>query len=247
MNGQIQPHSLIFPDTLSSARRIAPIVIAALGVPERVVDLGGGTGGWCRAFRENGSSKVTCIDHADTLRSQLHIEPEEFLACDLSAEVPQPIACDLVLSLEVAEHLPRESSQGIVRFLTSCAPRVLFSAAIPGQQGHKHVNERPARYWRELFGEHGFDACDIIRPRIINDVSVPYWYRQNMLLFARRDSLQAVPVAMQPFGCIPEEFELVHERVLNAYRSPGLEPKLSELLRQMPRALRASLRRQLRG
>lgn len=236
----------MYPDAINSARRVVPVVISQLGLPTRVIDLGGGTGAWCRAFRECGVANVTCIDHPRTLRSELHVAREEFLECDLNAGLPLPIACDLAVSLEVAEHLPPELGPGIVRFLTACASTVLFSAAIPGQPGHVHINERPARYWRELFGACGFEARDIIRPRIICDETVPYWYRQNMLIFARRDGGDKGMPASVPFSHIPEEFELVHERVLMRYRQPMREPGLGEVLRQLRHALRSSLARRLR-
>ena len=48
---------------------------------------------------------------------------------------------DLVVSLEVAEHLPSECAETFVDSLTGLGPIVLFSAAIPHQGGTNHANE----------------------------------------------------------------------------------------------------------
>lgn len=57
---------------------------------------------------------------------------------------------DLVLSIEVLEHVPRDNHDQVFDFLVSRAGRVIvFSAARPGQGGHGHVAERPESEWRE--------------------------------------------------------------------------------------------------
>ncbi|MGH9830080.1 MAG: hypothetical protein ACREDR_43265, partial [Blastocatellia bacterium] len=66
---------------------------------------------------------------------------------------------------------------------TGSAPLILFSAAIPGQQGQGHVNERWPSYWRRLFARHAFSMLDPIRPCVREDRRVMWWYRQNLLLF----------------------------------------------------------------
>jgi hypothetical protein len=59
--------------------------------------------------------------------------------------VPRPLQWwrfDLALCLEVAEHLPAAAGDSLVRRLASVGARILFSAAIPGQGGRNHVNEK---------------------------------------------------------------------------------------------------------
>ena len=76
-------------------------------------------------------------------------------------------------------------------FRSRHADVVLFSAAIPHQGGHHHVNERFPEYWRDLFGAEGYAAVDLLRPRLWDDEAVLPWLRQNLLVFARRELLQA--------------------------------------------------------
>lgn len=63
---------------------------------------------------------------------------------------------DMVLSVEVAEHVPREMHEALFDFLVSHAERlIVFSGARPGQGGHGHVSERPELEWREEFTSRG--------------------------------------------------------------------------------------------
>jgi hypothetical protein len=100
---------------------------------------------------------------------------------------------DLVVSLEVAEHLPGEHAETYVDSLTRLGPAVLFSAAVPYQGGTEHVNEQWPDYWVELFERKGFVVLDPIRKRIWQHPGVEYWYSQNILLFVKRDYLENRP------------------------------------------------------
>ena len=63
---------------------------------------------------------------------------------------------------------------------------VLFSAAIPGQGGTHHLNERWPSYWANLFGSAGYDVLDVVRANIWDDARVEWWYRQNLLVFGTK-------------------------------------------------------------
>src|SRR5262249_44336379 len=72
-------------------------------------------------------------------------------------------------------------------------PVILFSAAIPHQQGVEHINEQWPSYWFERFRSHGYRVIDCIRSLIWLDDSLPAHYRQNLLLYASEDYLSANP------------------------------------------------------
>jgi hypothetical protein len=66
---------------------------------------------------------------------------------------------DLVISSEVAEHLPHNSALVFVNNLVSHAKdMVFFTAAEPGQgaKGDRHINEQPREYWIAEFNKRGF-------------------------------------------------------------------------------------------
>ena len=183
---------MLHDGAMSSARVIVPIVIE-LVKPRSVVDVGCGTGAWLSVLMENGVADVVGVDGSYIDRARLVIPSESFVTHDLSKPLELDRRFDLALSLEVAEHLPRASAPRFIATLVGLAPIVLFSAAIPGQGGTDHVNERWPDYWASLFAEHGFTPVDAIRPRIWTNAEVEPWYAQNILMFASRDALAESP------------------------------------------------------
>ena len=229
-----------FPPLVSEARRIVTLLSELIELPRSMIDLGGNTGAWCQAFKNAGAQKVLCIDHPRTRQEKLLVDDSEFLACDLSTTLPAPIPCDLAVSLEVLEHVPEPAGEAAVDFLTQSAPMVLFSAAVPGQPGWEHINCKPHAYWKSLFQQRGFERLDIIRPRIIEDATMPFWYRQNLFLFANAAGLGRVRVRQIPFENIPDDFELVHTRLLEEYRKRE-NTTLGKVFRQLWSSLARSV------
>jgi hypothetical protein len=101
-----------------------------------------------------------------------------------------PGKVDLAISLEVAEHLSPIRAESFVSDLCEAASFVLFGAAIPGQGGVGHVNEQWQSYWASLFAAQGYQCFDAVRPLVWGEKQLPYWYRQNILLYSKT-SLEA--------------------------------------------------------
>jgi len=171
---------------LTSARRILPLVLETTRA-RSLVDVGSGIGAWAKVAKELGCA-VAALDGDWVPRDHLLVDPAEFVCVDL-ANPPQDLGrrFDLALSLEVAEHLPPTSADRFVGFLTSLAPVVVFSAAVPWQVGTHHINEQYPGYWATRFEAHGFVAFDAIRPRVWYDQEVEFYYRQNTIIYVRRD------------------------------------------------------------
>jgi SAM-dependent methyltransferase len=182
-----EPHDAL---TRRSAEVIVPLVMELLA-PRSVCDVGCGLGIWLSVFQEHGAAEVLGIDGEYVGREKLTIDPERFVAADLERGLPGVGRFDLAVSLEVAEHLSEAAAAGFVDGLVALAPAVLFSAAIPGQGGRRHLNEQWPEYWRAQFARHGYLPIDCIRPRIWQAREVRLWYRQNMLLFASRTLIEA--------------------------------------------------------
>jgi cyclopropane fatty-acyl-phospholipid synthase-like methyltransferase len=61
------------------------------------------------------------------------------------------------MSVEVAEHVPKERSDAFINNLLKHAKKnVLFTAAPPGQHGTGHVNCQPKEFWFEKFSSRGW-------------------------------------------------------------------------------------------
>jgi SAM-dependent methyltransferase len=166
-----------------SATVVVPIAMELIA-PRSVVDVGCGVGTWLAVFKERGCD-VCGVDGDYVDRSSLMIPPPNFTPSDLGRPLALGRTFDLAVSLEVAEHLAPERGPSFVRDLTLLAPAVMFSAAIPGQGGVNHVNERWQDYWAGLFLEHGYEPADVIRPRVWMDDRVDAFYRQNTILFVK--------------------------------------------------------------
>jgi hypothetical protein len=232
-----------YPDPRESAKIIVPLLMEMLAGPRTAVDLGGGIGAWGEVFRTNGVERYICIDDPRIKEADLRIPSQDYVGYDLSAGLPAPIPSDLAVSLEFAEHVQGALSREIVNFLVASAPVVLFAASIPGQPGLHHVNEQPPKYWKTLFAERGYRQLDLIRPKILDQRTIPYWYRQNLFVYANEARALQLAVYQKPFADIPDDFELVHERVLNLYRAAPKPPGIKTWLRGLPAALTTSLRR----
>ena len=100
---------------------------------------------------------------------------------------------DLVFTIEVAEHIPRDRHPKVVDFLTSqTAKYLVFSAAQPGQKGVGHIAERTADEWQAEFESRGllYMPNTTRALRGASSASMYDWnHRNNPLVFAHRDAL----------------------------------------------------------
>jgi cyclopropane fatty-acyl-phospholipid synthase-like methyltransferase len=175
-------------EALKSAREIVPLLIDLID-PKSVVDVGCGRGAWLKVFKENGVSKIYGIDGNWVKAKDLLIDKGEFSASDLKKPFCADEKFDLVVSLEVAEHLPCECAEQFVESLAKCGPVIVFSAAIPLQWGTGHVNEQWPEYWAKLFRKNGYLPIDCIRKKIWNNKNVEYYYAQNIIIYAKKDAI----------------------------------------------------------
>ncbi len=171
---------------LTSARAVAPLVMSLVG-PSSIVDVGCGEGLWLKAFAEAGA-EVRGVDGAWVNVDRLAIPKDRFAVCDL--EQPFELgSADLAMSLEVAEHLPDAVADSFIASLTSIAPVILFSAAIPLQGGSHHVNEQWPEYWEKKFRARGYVPVDAVRRHVWDDERVSFFYAQNILLYVKESEL----------------------------------------------------------
>lgn len=178
-----------------------------LAAPRSIIDFGCGDGTWLAVAIRLGATDVLGVDGAWVPTDALQIPPSRFRAVDLAAPLDLGRRFDLAFCLEVAEHLPSSAAPVLVRTLTSHAPLILFSAAIPFQGGEDHVNECWPSGWRSLFESQGFACLDVLRGAIWEDPSVETWFRQNLLLFVHSAHIAAHP-ELAAAGPLP--LDIVH-------------------------------------
>ena len=177
-------------NTRNSAKNILKIVLDVFDV-KSVCDVGGGIGVWEKEYmkqRGEREQEVLLLDGDYIDEKDLTISPKYFKKVDLEQRFSMERRFDLALSLEVAEHLTVKRAESFIEDLTKLSDVILFSAAISKQGGAGHINEQPVSYWKSIFEENGYTAFDIIRPNIQNEEDVLSWYKQNTMVYVKKDS-----------------------------------------------------------
>ncbi len=178
-----------------SAGATLPHLLQALSV-RSVLDVGCGAGAWLSVHQRLGVADVVGIDGDYVDRSLLLVAPECFKPGDIAEPFDLGRRFDLVQCLEVAEHVSAARSDALIDNLVRHGPIVLFSAAVPGQGGEDHINEKPCAHWRDRFAQRGYHLFDFLRSKVLDDPAVEPWYRYNLMLFVHDSAVAGLPAAV---------------------------------------------------
>jgi len=230
--------------TIHSARTILQL-LGSWNQIRSVVDVGCGTGTWLTVAKSLGAQRLVGYEGGWVNQGMLDDQSIELRNINFEDSMPSDSDLfDLVISLEVAEHLTSDRASAFVQSLCRLGPLVMFSAAVPMQGGRKHLNEQWQSYWARLFQANGFFAIDFVRPKIWNEESIPFYYRQNTILYANAE--HAVFGAKTfPIKHI-QILDLVHPILLEKVKNEELGVK--ESLRaafSLPRLLYAAIHRRI--
>ena len=118
---------------------------------ESVLDFGGGPGIYLTGFRDqlNLTQLFTVEPHplGNCVFRQI-----QHLRMDIFSAPPLGRSFDLVMSLEVAEHIPTDLHARLIEWLLAHTRRwLVFSAAHPGQPGAGHTGNKAPSIWRGAF------------------------------------------------------------------------------------------------
>lgn len=150
------------------------------------IDLGCGPGHYCKALLMANESGIVVhgIEGTPGMSQSMSMPGFEFaikhfdLTQDISEMLPDPY--DLVLCLEVAEHIPPEHEQTFLRNIDHLCKRYLvLSWAIPGQGGIGHVNEKPGSYVAKAVEALGFKR-DQTRTNILRQAATYPWFKFSL-------------------------------------------------------------------
>lgn len=146
---------------------------------------------YCRAFAEKGAKRVIGIE-PNPMSTSLFSDhpglkqmPVDIFAEDTSSSPHLCQSFDLVMSIEVAEHIDRQLHERLFNFLSSKAKHwIVFSGARIGQGGIGHIAERSEEDWRQEFIQRGWlyrdDLTRDLRHRCnVRNVN----HRRNVMVF----------------------------------------------------------------
>jgi hypothetical protein len=177
----------IVEGSIKSRDEVFQVLPKLMQIPKSVVDVGTGQGQWLYEIEKFGVNRYLGMDHKVNKKCLL-IPQNNYKEFDLTSAVGCEILkrFDLAMCLEVAEHLPEENAEGLVKLLCGLSDYVLFSAAIKGQGGVGHQNEQWQTWWERLFNQNGYYASEQpIKDLLKGNPNVEVWYRQNLVLYSK--------------------------------------------------------------
>jgi glycosyltransferase involved in cell wall biosynthesis len=163
------------------AKRLAEW-IDSMYEPMEVLDVGCGPGIYVDALVEQGIAAVG-IDIDPRIKNKDYIVQESLFDTKRSSE--------LVLCLEVAEHIDPKLSDDIVSSIVGTirpGGTLIWSAAHPGQGGIGHINCQPKEYWEDLFLSSGLVRNLTEEEVMVNHIKSGYhmgWFIQNGMIFTK--------------------------------------------------------------
>lgn len=209
-----------------AAEIVLPLVFNLVDVAS-VVDVGCGTGTWMLTAKRLGINDFIGIDGVYMNEENLVIEKDKFLKVDIGKKFQINRRFDLAISLEVAEHLPFESSDTFINNIVNLSDNILFSAATLGQGGQNHLNEQPINFWIKKFENKGYTFHDIIRPQIWENNDIEFWYKQNIIFFSKNKisyDIESIPKIINVIH--PELYKYRIEQIMFIKNTLNLESDL---------------------
>lgn len=174
---------------VGSAPFLADAIERAFPVARRYADVGAGTGAFAAELQRRGNS-VVAYEHTRWGRFFARSQGLDVHGLDLErVSVGDLASVDVVLCLEVAEHLPPALGDTLVRACAAAAPAVVFTAAVPGQGGTGHVNEQPKRYWIDRFERSAMQLDRALTELLATGLAgaPASWLEANVMVFVATD------------------------------------------------------------
>ena len=158
--------------------------IYAMYSPSSIADLGCGTGAYCRFFNESGCKIVHGYEGTKDI-SQIGLY-KDIMVLDLTKKRYSDLKYDLVICLEVGEHIPKKYEDVMIWNICQFVDKYLIlSWAIPKQGGLGHFNEQPNDHVIEKLAEKGL-FLDADKSNLLRENSTLKWFKSTVMAYERR-------------------------------------------------------------
>lgn len=148
--------------------------------PATTIDIGCGMGNYTKKFNETG---FVCYGYDGNPHTKI-LSKDTCSVQDFS--VPVDLGKhDLVLCLEVGEHIPKEyESVFFENIINAAKNRIILSWAVEGQGGHVHVNNKSNDYIINKMVTNGFNYDDSATT-FLRIHSTFTWFKNTIMVFYR--------------------------------------------------------------
>jgi hypothetical protein len=150
--------------------------------PAMLADLGCGDGWYCTQLKEKWKNSVI---HGYEGCADMKTEGvyDDIFIIDLSLKRYTDIKYDLVLCIEVGEHIPLEKEQVFLDNVREfCSNQLIMSWALPKQGGRGHFNERPEEYIYEEMSKRGFIVKEDLT-KSLRDSATLKWLKRTVTAY----------------------------------------------------------------
>jgi SAM-dependent methyltransferase len=157
-----------------------------------IVDVGCGVGDMLVPLL--GTHECYGVDFSNGARDGLVIPKERYTDHDLTTPIGKVEHRDVVLSLEVWEHIPEEFEPTYVANLMAFTPDVLIvSCAADGQWGRHHYNCGDKAHVLQVVGAYGYEEDAELTATWAKIKKLAGFYRKNTVIFRRKQVVAQVP------------------------------------------------------
>lgn len=148
--------------------------------PKTVLDAGCAMGYLVAALRDRGV-EAWGIDISEYAISNVREDIKPYCVVgSLTEKLPSslPEKFDLVITIEVIEHMYEEDGKRAIKNLCSLADRIVFSSSADDYDEYTHYNVQQREYWAYAFAEQGFFDDLSYRPQYITPWCI-YFQKKN--------------------------------------------------------------------
>lgn len=162
---------------------LANYIVKFFDPPRAVLDLGCGRAEYLHAFHQAGWKNLLGVDGTTGIEEIAHFP--QVLAHDLCVPLELPDSYDLVMCLEVGEHIPINFEGCLLDTIARCSSGcVLLSWAIEGQKGPGHINCRSNDYIIDQMKRRDFMYDPVTSNGLRECASLP-WFKNTLMYFTR--------------------------------------------------------------